>query len=58
LADLTLSLSVLPWQHRAAWRSRIFTLSHIQIEYGPKVWSQVESFDRAKLPRPAQAGRT
>ena len=39
------------------WRSRVFTLSHVQIECDPQVWSQIESLIRAKLPlRPAQTG--
>jgi hypothetical protein len=34
-------------------RSRIFTLSHIQIECDPNVWRQIESLIRSKLPQSA-----
>jgi hypothetical protein len=34
------------------WLSRVLMKSHIEIECDPKVWNQVESLIRAKLPAP------
>jgi len=35
------------------WFDRIFMKSHIEIECDPRVWNQVESLIRAKLPSPS-----
>jgi hypothetical protein len=37
------------------WWDRIFMKSHVEIECDPRVWKQVESLIRAKLPPPARA---
>jgi hypothetical protein len=37
------------------WWDRIFMKSHIEIECDPRVWKQVESLIRSKLPPPARA---
>jgi hypothetical protein len=36
------------------WLSRVLMKSHIEIECDPKVWNQVESLIRAKLPAPIE----
>jgi hypothetical protein len=36
------------------WWDRIFMKSHVEIECDPRVWKQVESLIRAKLPPPAR----
>ena len=36
------------------WLSRVLMKSHIEIECDPKVWNQVESLIRAKLPTPTE----
>jgi hypothetical protein len=35
------------------WFDRIFMKSHVEIECDPRVWNQVESLIRAKLPSPS-----
>ena len=35
------------------WFDRLFMKSHIEIECDPRVWSQIESLIRAKLPSPS-----
>jgi hypothetical protein len=37
------------------WWDRIFMKSHVEIECDPRVWKQVESLIRAKLPPPKRA---
>jgi hypothetical protein len=41
--------------HAYPWWDRIFMKSHIEIECDPRVWTQVESLIRSKLPPPTQA---
>jgi hypothetical protein len=35
------------------WFDRIFMKSHVEIECDPRVWNQIESLIRAKLPTPS-----
>lgn len=35
------------------WFDRLFMKSHVEIECDPRVWSQIESLIRAKLPTPS-----
>jgi hypothetical protein len=37
------------------WFDRIFMKSHVEIECDPRVWNQVESLIRSKLPSPSQS---
>ena len=36
------------------WFNRVFMKSHIEIECDPRVWNQIESLIRAKLPSPSR----
>jgi len=38
------------------WFDRLFMKSHIEIECDPRVWNQVESLIRSKLPSPTRSG--
>jgi len=37
------------------WFDRLFMKSHVEIECDPRVWNQVESLIRAKLPSPSRS---
>lgn len=37
------------------WFDRLFMKSHVEIECDPRVWNQVESLIRAKLPSPSES---